>query len=780
MNTGIFLLLIIATVAIYSGDLHLGFFSVDDEGYVTKDPWITKISFQNLSHILTTPYFSNFSPVHLISYMLDYAIAGSNAFAFHLSSNIWAGFAGGFVFLVALALTGRHIIAIPAAILFIVHPSHVEAVAWISSRKDLVATAFALPSLLAYLKYRQQSSASTRWYIISLILFLFAVAGKVSVAVFPAIFLAMDLFFEKRSFSRSIIDKIPYLLSAMAVSLVVYSAQPLSGNAPDPSVFSAAFGQSLWLLSGFGKYVIFRLRPEQGGMGIEIASAIFLLAVFAAPLLLRKKFPLVMVLIYWILLGWLPAQLLSFVHPVSDRYLFFPSVAFVILIAWGIIAATERFGRRGLVFAMSVLLLIGLLWSRATIKYLSEWNDPRSVWYASLEKSSDPDIVYNLGAYYLNVAGTLGTNPRGTPFSNEEAKRIASAIWAENPKLPNLFSEWDAGKRGGPIEKEFQNYLWIQTSENFELALQTRGSHVFPLLYYRRGVLNLDRGDLPAARKEFLAALEEVLLSTVEDTRKEITVSSHNALGVIAWKEGNYKEALKWYKLTEEEQARFNGNWIPDITTKRQRMENALAIMSGKTNANDDPEIDYSLGLRYLEAADQLGNTARQKFSIEKLEPMAKDVWQENQQLPELLSEWEKGLHAGPAENAFKAYLKKLAWDAFERSLRAKDTLVMPNLFFRRGMVLGESGNLPGARKEFLAAIDEVAKDKDLNRQHEILVDSHDALGVIAMTSRDYKDALHWFKMAEEEQIRFGGNWVPDIASKRQRMETMLSSKPGK
>ena len=159
---------------------------------------------------------------------------------------------------------------------------------------------------------------------------------------------------------------------------------------------------------------------------------------------------------------------------------------------------------------------------------------------------------------------------------------------------------------------------------------------------------------------------------------------------------------------------------------------------------------------------------------------MAKDVWQENQQLPELLSEWERGLHTGPAENAFKAYLKKLAWDAFERSLRAKDTLVMPNLFFRRGMVLGESGNLPGARKEFLAAIDEVAKDKDLNRQHEILVDSHDALGVIAWTSKDYKDALHWFKMAEEEQIRFGGNWVPDIASKRKQMETMLSSKPGK
>ena len=84
------------------------------------------------------------------------------------------------MYLVALDLTQQRITAIVAALLFVVHPAHVEAVAWISSRKDLVAAAFVLPCVLAYLKYRPRGAMG--WYIASLLLFLFALLGKLSVA----------------------------------------------------------------------------------------------------------------------------------------------------------------------------------------------------------------------------------------------------------------------------------------------------------------------------------------------------------------------------------------------------------------------------------------------------------------------------------------------------------------------------------------------------------------------------------------------------------------------
>src|SRR5205807_8322595 len=124
--------LTIATLALYAGDLRLGFFKIDDQQYVVNNRWIRAVTIENLRHILPPPYFVNYSPLHLFSYMLGYALAGLNAFAFHLSSNIWAGLAAGCVFLAALALTGRQSVAIAAGALFVLHPAPVSAIACIS------------------------------------------------------------------------------------------------------------------------------------------------------------------------------------------------------------------------------------------------------------------------------------------------------------------------------------------------------------------------------------------------------------------------------------------------------------------------------------------------------------------------------------------------------------------------------------------------------------------------------------------------------------------------
>ena len=104
----------------------------------------------------------------------------------------------------------------------------------------------------------------------------------------------------------------------------------------------------------------------------------------------------------------------------------------------------------------------------------------------------------------------------------------------------------------------------------------------------------------------------------------------------------------------------------------------------------------------------------------------------------------------------------------------------MARLYFRRGTVRGVRGELDGARKEFLAALDDASRETDVNAQHEMIVDSHDALGVLSQTAGDYREALRWFRMAEEEQARFGGRRVPDISAKCQKMEALIVSKPGK
>ena len=74
---------VLATAALYKGDLKLGFFRIDDPQYVVANPWIQGVTWEHIRHILSTSYYLNYSPLHLLSYMLDHAIAGLNPYAFH-------------------------------------------------------------------------------------------------------------------------------------------------------------------------------------------------------------------------------------------------------------------------------------------------------------------------------------------------------------------------------------------------------------------------------------------------------------------------------------------------------------------------------------------------------------------------------------------------------------------------------------------------------------------------------------------------------------------------
>jgi hypothetical protein len=574
LNTAIVCLCILATAVVYAGDLRLGFFRIDDPQYVVGNPWIGSITWEHIRQILTSPYYLNYSPVHLLSYMLDYEIAGSNAYAFHLSSNLWAGIVAGFVYLVALALTQQRPTAIAAAVLFLVHPVHVEAVAWISSRKDLVAAAFALPSLLAYLKYRQR--AAIGWYLVSLLLFLFALLGKLSVVAFPAVLLSLDLFIEKRPFRRSVVDKIPFVLLAIAVAMAVQNAQPGTGAQPDASMRARSFAQGMWLLTGLGNYVLYRVPPANGTALAQLAGAICLIAFFLFPLLLRKRCPLVTVLMYWILFTYLPTQVLPFSYPVTDRYLFLPSVGAVILIAWLLFEATNHLPKWNLAAATALVALVSLVWLKKTNDYLSEWQDPRSVWYAATRKTNDFHVYYELGWEYLDKSASFGSKRRTPSMPVEPAKRFASVVWRDDARLPQLLSDLSADQHTGPIENAFKNYLQTKASENFDQALAKKGEHLMPDLFLSRGVLFLDTGDMQSAKKEFMTELKETSQLPSPEARQEALIASHYNLAVAEEGLGNSNEALSWIRLAEQEQNQLGRMIVPGLSESRQKLESTM------------------------------------------------------------------------------------------------------------------------------------------------------------------------------------------------------------
>ena len=571
LNSGIVLLCIAATAVLYAGDLRLSFFRIDDQQYVVSNPWIQGPTREHLTQILSTPYYLNYSPLHLLSYALDYSVAGLNAYAFHLSSNLWAGLVAGLVYLVALTLTQRRITAVIAALLFVVHPVHVEAAAWVSNRKDLVAAAFVLPCVIAYLKYRQRGAVS--WYIVSLLLFLFALLGKLSVAAFPAVLLVLDLVIKKRPLSWSIIDKIPFVILTALIAVSVQHAQPSTGLQFDLARHSKAFVQSLWLLTGLGNYVIYRVPPASGDPSFQLVGLGILLSLFLLPWLLRKRYPVATVSIYWILFTYVPTQVLPFSYPVADRYLFLPSVGAVILIAWLLIKATDHLHRWNVAAATTLAMVVSFVWLAKTTGYLSEWSDPRSVWFAATQKSDDVHVYYELGWEYREKAASFGKHARNAPLSPEEAKLYAFLVWKDDPRLPQLQTELAENQHRGPAENAFNAYLLTKAAENFDQALTRKGAQIMPDLFLNRGVCFLDKGDMQSAKKEFLAGVDEASALPYPEGQQEALISCHYNLAVAEQGLGHTKDALSWIRLAEEEQDKLGRTVLPEITAARQKLE---------------------------------------------------------------------------------------------------------------------------------------------------------------------------------------------------------------
>ncbi len=206
------------------------FLNWDDPVYILKNPWIQQLTWQNVRTIFTHPYFLNYLPLHLLSYMLDHAIWGLRPEGYHLSSVLIHGWNCILCLVVVRRLSGSFAVGWMAALLFAVHPAHVEAVDWISSRKEVLSTTFLLLSLLAYVHARRGKALVPLPYAASVLCFLLGMLSKASVVVLPAFLLLLDWMPRSQRGSRpslvsALASKVPYGIVG-AILMVVNSRGP--------------------------------------------------------------------------------------------------------------------------------------------------------------------------------------------------------------------------------------------------------------------------------------------------------------------------------------------------------------------------------------------------------------------------------------------------------------------------------------------------------------------------------------------------------------------------
>jgi len=256
----IYILIAIAlTAVVYSMSIKNGWIkNWDDGGYVTEHDATSSLSASNLykltsndiSKIFSTFYKGNYHPLTTLVYAVEYNLFKDNAKPYHLINLLFHLANVLLVFIFLKKITKRPEIAFIAALLFGIHPMHVESVAWISELKDVMYTCFFLLSVLYYMKHYEQKENKTKPYIFSLIFFILSCLSKSAAVTLPAILVLLDLYYVKNlkgslannsntfiafigKVITSSIQKFPFFIVAFIFGIVAVFSQKSAGAIQD-------------------------------------------------------------------------------------------------------------------------------------------------------------------------------------------------------------------------------------------------------------------------------------------------------------------------------------------------------------------------------------------------------------------------------------------------------------------------------------------------------------------------------------------------------------------
>jgi len=477
-----------------------------------------------------------YRPMIAWSYQLDRWIWGANPFGFHLTVYL-AHAVTVVLFYFCLRLLLRlyqkeEAIAVLAASLFAVHPIHVEAVAWIAGRNDILTALFILTALYAYLR----NVLGTSW-VITLPLFLSGCAlsllCKETAIPFLLFFPALDLFFHRAGIRRrrGMLSPVTWAVVPMLAGFAVYRSLqvgwPPAASAIEPQRLLTAVGYYLKLL--FIPFPLNLFVPElpsgNAGLLYLAAGAMGILALLW--MVLRGSRTPSAIGAVWFLLGIAAPLAVLFLPvsatPVAERYAYLASGGFLFPISLGAWASMRWIqARAGIKIdlrwgAAGAAVIIGLF-SYMTADRNAVWKDDIALWEDTVQKSPGAAVAYNnLGQAY---------NDGGRTDLAVAAYRTALKLKPDYAMTYNNMGSLMADQ--GRIEESFRAY---------EMALTLNPD--YPAAHYNLGRLFDDQGHPEQAALEYQTAIRLV----------PGFAEAHNNLGSIYAEQGNLDEAVREFRI---------------------------------------------------------------------------------------------------------------------------------------------------------------------------------------------------------------------------------------
>jgi tetratricopeptide (TPR) repeat protein len=601
--------LFLATLLIYAPVYHFGFVNFDDPDYVTRNPHVRDgLTSSSVVWAVTSTEAANWFPATRLSHLIDVEIFDLQPGGHHFTNAFLHALATVFLFAFLQAATGAAWPSAIVALFFAIHPLHVESVAWIAERKDVLSALFWFVALWSYVRRR---------YWLTLLTFCLGLMSKPMVVTLPFVLLLLDIWPLRQPLRSALRVKIPMLALSAASASFVYAIQRSSGAVREVGQFplglrveNAMVSYAIYIVKMFwpARLAVFYPYPNQLPVWQIALSALLLTGISILAFRERGSRPYLAVGWLWFLGTLLPVIGLIQVgsQARADRYMYLPMVGLGIMLVWGL---KEVLKNKIAISAAIVACLACAVLCEAQIQY---WRNSETLFRHALDVTTDNYLAHhNLGVSladegrfpeaiqqyqaalqiepeaanvqtdYGNALAKSGRMPeaiahyqaalRALPESPIVHNDLANALAATPGRMPEAIAEYQTALRLKPDYEEARNNLAQAQSNGAEMQ-------------YNIGV------DLAKSGKPELAIpyFEEAL------RLKPDYVDAHNNLGVVLAGTGRTPEAISQFEAAlriDPNSADAHVNLGIALSGMLGRKPEAIRHFEAALRIKPDPEI---------------------------------------------------------------------------------------------------------------------------------------------------------------------------------------------
>lgn len=399
--------LVALVLAIYGQTVGHAFIGYDDPMYVAENPIVQRgLTWEGVRWAFTNTATANYHPVTWLSHLIDSQLFGPRAGLHHLSSAVLHAAAACALYLVMVAMTAAPAPSALVAMLFAVHPMHVESVAWVAERKDVLCALSSFLTIGAHVRYVRRRTLGA--YLVVATLFALALLSKPMAVTLPAVLVLLDRWPLRRTarLGSLLAEKVPLLAMAAAVGWITVLAQgdagavrtveqfPLGYRASNATVAVARYlGKTVWPAN----LAVFYPSPARWPVGFVTLSAAAIVLLTAIAIAYRARRP-------WLLVGWL--WFLGMLVPViglvqvgrqsmADRYSYLPHVGLFVACAWTMAEVAGR-GERARKLVTAGCCAIIALYAAVAFAQARHWKDTGTLFGHALEVTADNALAHNM------------------------------------------------------------------------------------------------------------------------------------------------------------------------------------------------------------------------------------------------------------------------------------------------------------------------------------------------------------------------------------------------